>query len=126
MSDDFPPLTQREQMLRDVAVAAQAEVAARDAIVEELRATTTALGWVTTAFRKIDEGTHGSPPHVSADNAEVAYERGMSALRDYDALTGRCCGGGRAPCPTHYADQQERVKALAADRQDRIDAEQER
>jgi len=82
--------------------ALEAEVAARDAIVEAPRATTSTLGWVTTAFRKLDEGTPGSPPHVSADNAKNAYERGMGALRQYDALTGRCCGGGRAPCPTHY------------------------
>ncbi len=86
----------------------RAEVAARNAIVEELRATTTALGWVATAFRKIDEGSPGSPPHVSADSAKDAYERGMAALRDYDALTGRCCGGGRAPCPTHYAKRMKR------------------
>ncbi len=86
----------------------RAEVAARNAIVDELRATTTALGCATTALRKIDEGSPGSPPHVSADMAKDAHERGMAALRDYDALTGRCCGGGRAPCPTHYAKRRKR------------------
>jgi hypothetical protein len=77
--------------------------AAHEAVVQELRMAVTALGWVKTAFRKIDEGTEATPSHCRAADAERAYERGMAALRQYDALIGRCCGGGRAPCPTHYA-----------------------